>query len=149
MDAGRAMFLLVAIATHALVGYALVRTFTEESPALGALWGVAPDADFLLPDWGFPLVHRGITHTPAALLVVAGVAALAGRRRLASAVVLAAGAHLLVDSLTTTGIMWLYPLSTEFFAVDLDAHRPAGTALLWAASLGLLVRSSPETSSDR
>ena len=63
MEAERALFLVSAFATHAVVGYALVRGFTDADPRLGIVLGLFPDVDFWFPAaWGWPFVHRGLTH---------------------------------------------------------------------------------------
>ncbi|MEF8807538.1 metal-dependent hydrolase [Natronomonas sp.] len=129
-----AVYLLVAFATHAFVGYVLVATLTDAPPLLGAAVALAPDADFLFPaELGFPFVHRGITHTPAfaAACLLAGYALDADRDVLAAAG-LVYGSHLLVDSLTPTGVMWLYPLSEASFNVATGGHSALSTAAIWA-----------------
>lgn len=131
---GYAVYLLVAFATHAFVGYVLVATLTDARPSIGAIVGLAPDADLLFPaELGFPFVHRGITHTPllAAACLLVGYALDADRDGLVG-VGLAYGSHLLIDSLTPKGIMWLYPLSKASFNVASGGHSPLSTAVLWA-----------------
>ena len=164
------VYLLVAFATHAAVGYAAVRGL---GPALGraglpAAAGVTgallPDVDlFLGPLLGLPVVHRGAFHTPAALVVAAGGVLLAGSvvetvagsgrrpldavdppgadaaRRVAAALGVGFLTHLLVDSFTDAGIMWLYPASTARVALGVPIHGAAGTAALWLASLALVL----------
>lgn len=138
---GHALSLLPAVLTHAAVGFALAYALTDAPPWVGAAAGVAPDADLYLgpPVGPFPWVHRGLVHTPAFLACVVAVALLVSRDRdVAAAVGVAWLSHLVVDSLTNTGIAWLYPLSSTFFAFDLNAHAPVQTLLLWTAA-GLLV----------
>ncbi|MFT4883380.1 MAG: inner membrane protein [Natronomonas sp.] len=138
---GYAVYLLVAFATHAFVGYVLAATLTDARPSIGAIVGLAPDADLLFPaELGFPFVHRGITHTPAlaAVCLVVGYALDADRGVLA-AVGLAYGSHLLIDSLTPKGIMWLYPLSEASFNVATGGHAVLPTAAIWVLFGGLYV----------
>ncbi|SEP99095.1 metal-dependent hydrolase [Natrinema salaciae] len=147
MEPTRFAFLAGAFATHAFVGYALVRGVTDADPRLGIVFGLLPDADFLFPAaWGWPFVHRGITHTPLfALALVAGCyavarsrrVAVARSRRVAVAIALAIGSHLAIDSLSPMGIDWLFPLETSW-SPGLAVHGPVATALLWATSIGLL-----------
>ena len=145
MELGRALFLSGAFATHAVVGYALVATFSDVDPTVGLVFGLLPDADFLFPaDWAWPFVHRGITHTPLfALVVVAGSYAIGRQRSLATgrgfalAVGLALGSHLAIDSLSPKGIDWLFPLRTSW-SPGLAVHGPTATVLLWTGSLALL-----------
>lgn len=143
MESGRVLFLGVAFATHAAVGVALVRGFTHLEPRAG-LWmgiafGLAPDVDFLFPaSMGWPFVHRGLTHSPLfALTLVAGVYAVRRTRPAALAAGLAVGSHLLVDSLSPSGILWLFPLEATW-SPGLDVHGAVATTLLWTFSLGVL-----------
>ncbi|MFC6718490.1 metal-dependent hydrolase [Natrialbaceae archaeon GCM10025810] len=142
MEPERALFLTVAFATHAAVGYALVRGFTDADPRLGAVVGVAPDADFLFPAaWGWPFVHRGITHAPlVAALVVLGVAAVRrnGTRSIASAIGLALGSHLAIDSLSPKGIPLAFPLEATW-SPGLSVHGPTATVLLLSFAGAVLV----------
>ena len=135
------LWLLSAVLTHAAVGYALASALTDAPAWVGALAGVAPDADLPLgpPVGPFPWVHRGLVHTPVFLACVVAVVLLLSRDRDATvAVGIALLSHLVIDSLTDTGIAWLYPLSAEFFAFDLDAHATVPTLALWLTA-GLLV----------
>lgn len=133
------LYLLLAITTHGLVGYALVRAVTRYPPVIGALGSVAPDVDLLFdPGWQFPLVHRGITHTPALAGAVLVVLLLAGgSAAVAAAFGVGVLSHLVVDTFTRTGVMWLYPASTQSVAFDLSIHGMTGTVVLVAGALGL------------
>ncbi|WP_339105641.1 metal-dependent hydrolase [Haloterrigena salinisoli] len=139
MDATRVLFLTGAFATHAVVGYALVRGFSDADPRLGVVLGLLPDADFLFPAaWGWPLVHRGLTHTPLfAVAVVAGAYAIRRDRTVALAVGLGIGSHLAIDSLSSKGIDWLFPFAATA-GPGVPIHGPTATAALWTASIGLL-----------
>lgn len=139
MEWGRIVFLAGAFATHAVVGYALVRGFTDADPRVGLVLGIAPDADFLFPAaWGWPLVHRGITHTPLfALAIVAGAYAIARDRTLGLAAGVGLGSHLAIDSLSPTGIDWFYPLEASA-SPGLPVHGPIATALLWTVAIATL-----------
>ncbi|MBZ6496596.1 metal-dependent hydrolase [Natrinema longum] len=139
MGPGRLAFLAGAFATHAIVGYALVRGGTGADPRLGIVFGLVPDVDFLfLSEWGQPFVHRGITHTPLFVLaVVAGSYAIARSREIAAAVALALGSHLVIDALSPMGIDPLFPLETNW-SPGLPVHGPTATVVLWTASVGLL-----------
>ncbi|WP_202614470.1 metal-dependent hydrolase [Halostella litorea] len=140
LPGGHAAFLAVAVATHALVGYALGERLAD-APLAGLVGGVLADADFLLPAaWGFPLVHRGLTHTLLALAAVTAlVTAVAGRRQ-GLGFGGAYAAHLAIDATTPMGVPLLYPLSAEYLGVVLGGHAAPATAVLWACSLGLLWR---------
>lgn len=139
MEGARLAFLAWAWATHAVVGYALARGFTDADPRLGIVFGLLPDIDLLfLVAWGWPFVHRGLTHTPLfAAAVVAGTYAARRNRSVALAVGLAIGSHLAIDSLSPAGIDWLFPLERTG-GVGVPVHHPTATLLLWAAALGIL-----------
>lgn len=139
MELVRVAFLTGAFLTHALLGYALVRSFTAADPRLGIVFGLLPDADFLFPaalEW--PFVHRGLTHTPLFVgCLVALVTALTRDRTVGAATALALGSHLLLDSLSPAGIDWLFPIRTNW-SLGLPIHGVPATVLLWAGALGLL-----------
>lgn len=140
MDVERILFLAGAFATHAIVGYALVRGFTDIDPRTGAILGVFPDVDFCFPaEWSWPLVHRGITHTPLfALAVVAGTYAVRRDQAVERAVGLAIGSHLVIDSLSPKGINWLFPFKATA-SPGLPVHGPVATLLFWLVSIGLIL----------
>lgn len=136
---GHAGLLAIALATHALVGYAVGRVVGDE-PIYGAVGGLAADVDLLVPAAaGWPLAHRGVTHTPVAAVAGAGLAyALTRRRPVATAVGAGYASQLLIDLTTPRGIALAYPLSRASVAVPLGGHGPAATALLWLASAATL-----------
>lgn len=143
---GHAVFLVVALATHAVVGYTL-GTVLFDRPAAGLIGGIVADVDLLVPDaLGFPFAHRSATHSALALGLAAAVAT---RRDRASAGAVAAGyaSQLLVDATTPMGIPLLYPFSETFVGIDmgLGGHSAPVTALLWLACLLALwgVRDAP------
>lgn len=140
MEPAHAAYLLFAIVTHGVIGYALARGFTDAAPPIGALGAVAPDLDLYLGQrFVFPFVHRGITHTlPFAAFLVTLTYVLAGRRA-AVAVGLGVLSHLLIDTFTATGIAWFYPLSDQFFGIAAGIHGVTGTVALWGFSIALLV----------
>lgn len=130
---GHAGFLVAALATHALVGYALGRIV--DAPNAGIVGGLAADIDLLVPpSVGWPLAHRGITHSPvAAVATVLVVYGLTRRRDISAAVGLGYASQLVIDLTTAQGIPLAYPLSRTFVAVPLGTHGPIGTVLLWLA----------------
>lgn len=139
MEPARALFLGVAFATHAALGYALVDAFTDADPRLGALVALAPDADFLFPGtWSWPFVHRGLTHAPVvAVAAVAGAYAVRRQRTDAAAVALALGSHLCVDALSPAGIPLAFPLEAAPNP-GLPVHGPLATVVLWTIVVSLL-----------
>lgn len=134
---GRLGFLALAIATHAVVGATLAYAVGSR-PLVGAVGGTFADVDLLFPaTLGFPFVHRGLTHTPVVLVAAVLVChALRGRK---AALGLGVGylSHLLLDTLTTKGILWFYPLSTVSIGGGFPVHAWIPTAVLWIGS-GLL-----------
>jgi inner membrane protein len=136
---GYAGLVAVALATHAVVGYTLGALLFDR-PLVGAAGALAADVDLLLPDGlGWPLVHRGVTHT----LLAGGIstaAVLSRGRRTASAFAVGYASQLLVDTTTPKGVPWLYPLTDTNVYVDLPTtgHSPVPTLALWACCLGLL-----------
>jgi len=137
---GRAGFLTIAIATHALVGYVLGARFFGR-PGAGMGGAVLADLDLLFPAaWGVPLVHRGITHTLLAAGIVVAVAATRGSS-VAGAVGSGYASHLLIDATTPKGVPLAYPLSSESFAVPVGGHSLPVTVLLWGVCLAVLWRS--------
>ncbi|MFC7203062.1 metal-dependent hydrolase [Haloferax namakaokahaiae] len=140
MDYGHTLYLVAAITTHAAVGYALVRVLTPAPPVVGLLGGIAPDIDLYFGRlWEFPLVHRGVVHTPIFLGLLLVVLLLVGVRRwVVAGFGLAFVSHLLIDSFTNAGILWLYPVRTTHFAADISIHSALGNGILCALSLGLV-----------
>jgi len=132
----QALFLAVAIATHALVGYAL-GTALFDAPRAGLVGGVVADIDLLVPaTWG-PLAHRGLTHSAVGLGVAVALAA-ARSRQTAGAVGVGYLSQLAIDATTPRGIPLVAPLWSTHVGVSLGGHSPGGTILLWLAALTLL-----------
>lgn len=132
-----ALFLWTAVATHALVGYALGEILVDE-PAWGLLGGVAADVDLLFSlAWQPPLVHRGITHTALAAVLLAVAVA---RWRRSAGLAIGAGyvSHLAIDAATPAGVPLLYPFSSTRVGVELGGHSPTATVLLWSGCLASL-----------
>jgi len=142
-------FLAVAMATHAVVGYALGAVLFGR-PGAGVVGALVADVDFLFPAAvGWPFVHRGITHSilgvaVATAAVVACCRASDGGGRGPRVAAFGVGylSHLLIDATTPTGVPLLYPLLDRSLYVDLPTtgHSPVPTALLWLACLGVLYR---------
>lgn len=140
MEHERALFLLVAFTTHGVVGYALVRRFTDVDPVVGFVLAILPDVDFLLASvWGGMFVHRGVTHSPAfLLLLVSSVYAIGRDRTAALAVCLAVGSHIVIDSFSAAGVPWLFPFGGRV-ALGLSAHGLGSTLLLWTFAAAAVV----------
>jgi len=130
-------FLAVAIATHAVVGYALGR-FLFGAGRVGVVGAVVADIDLLVPEsWGHLLVHRSVTHSALAAGVATALALYWGRRT-AGAVGAGYASQLVIDAATKTGIPLLFPVSSAYVGVALGGHRAPGTAVAWVLALGLL-----------
>lgn len=127
------MYVLLAVLTHAAVGFTLAAVLTDNHPVAGVVGAVLPDVDLLFaPAWEFPFVHRGLTHTPLfGALVVAGVLVAGPLRWAGPGAALGYLSHLLVDTLTASGVVWLYPLSTASYAVDASVHSVERGAVVW------------------
>lgn len=134
------LVLIIAVLTHGIVGYALVRAFTDVNPTLGFILGIAPDLDFFFPvAWEAPFVHRGITHTTLFIIAIVAIVGLwRSQKRLELASGLAVGSHLVIDSWSPMGVPWLFPFGVGISG-DLPVHGPTGTLILWTLSAGLLV----------
>lgn len=132
-----ALFLWTAVATHALVGYTLGALLVDE-PVWGLFGGVAADVDLLFPlalEW--PLVHRGVTHTALAAVVLATLTS-RWRRRAGVAVGVGYASQLALDATTPAGVPLFYPLSVARVGVDLGGHSRIATVLLWSGCLAVL-----------
>lgn len=99
------------------------------------LTAMAPDLDQFLG-----MAHRGPSHTLVAAVAVAAVIFLLtdDRRR---AVAAGAGytSHLLIDTFTYSGIMWLFPLEHAFGLGFVESASASGNLLLSAYALGVFV----------
>jgi inner membrane protein len=94
--------------------FALALAYLLRMPRLPmAIGGIAPDLDVLLQE-SFPLVHRGIVHTPFFLAVSVVLLFLISENWLAYSFGAGFLAHLLLDVITPVGIPLLYPLQTYF-----------------------------------
>lgn len=136
---GHTGFLLVALATHAVVGYA-VGAVAFDRPKAGLVGGLVADVDLLVPAWvGEPFVHRGITHSVFALGVATAVGVVLGRAT-AGAVGFGYCSQLLVDATSPMGVPFLSPLVGTHFGVDIGfgGHSMPATVFLLCLSAGLL-----------
>lgn len=132
-----AVFLAVAIGTHAIVGYTLGAVLFD-APRAGLVGGVIADVDLLFSAaWGMPFVHRGITHTGLAAVAAVAVGACLGRR-IAGGVGVGYASQLLIDASTSKGIPLAYPLSQAYVRVAVGGHAWGATLALWIGSLALL-----------
>lgn len=130
-------FLATAVATHALVGYTL-GAVAFDAPRAGLAGAVFADVDLLVPATvGAPFVHRSLTHSVLAGVVVAALATKWGRRS-AGAVALGYASQLLVDALTPRGIPVAYPISSASYGLALGGHSRLATALCWIGCLAVL-----------
>lgn len=136
---GHAAFLLVALATHALVGYT-IGAVALDRPAAGLVGGVVADVDLLVPAAvGAPFVHRGLTHGLFALVIATAIS-LRLSRHAGAAVALGYCSQLLIDATTPMGIPLFSPLTEAYFGLDIGVggHSPPATVAFWIVCLGVL-----------
>jgi inner membrane protein len=107
--------------THMFAGAAATLNFINTSNFLFFPLAVLGS---LVPDWDYRigLKHRGITHTALALLVTTGLFSLYSWR-LGLLWGLNYASHLLLDSLTVTGIPVLYPFKNKYYGFKLFKTR--------------------------
>lgn len=98
---------------HAIFAYAL--SYFSGAYAFFAIAGaILPDIDTLFTQ--YPEIHRTILHTPVAGLVSAmALYYLVRNKKIAASFFMGWISHLLLDTLTVTGVMWKYPFSNEYF----------------------------------
>ena len=143
------LFVLVGIATHAAVGYAL-GAVAFDRPTTGLVAGALADADFVFRlGLSEPFVHRGITHTLAVALLVAGLALRYAGRPAGLAVAVSYLSHLAIDITTPKGAPLLYPLVERslFVEIGLRGHPLSVTAGFWALSLAVFAWRTPASPS--
>jgi inner membrane protein len=128
--------------THLMVALAIA--YILRLPKLpAAIGGVIPDLDVLLQG-DFPLIHRGIVHTPLVMILCMVIIYLAVDRTASLSFGAGFMSHLLTDLATPAGILLLYPLP-QFFTLNLAAYNNAAANLgiiLWSGFAILLYRSS-------
>ncbi len=114
--------------------FSLAVAYLLRIPRLPAvIGGTIADLDVLL-DYGFPLEHRGIVHTPFFMMVCVVFLFLAFGSSLSFSFGTGFLSHLLLDAITPAGIMLLYPLPV-FFTLNLAPYSS-----LWA-NLGIILAS--------
>lgn len=94
--------------THALVGLVLGEVLMLNTP-LVLLGAVIPDIDFLI---GFE--HRGITHSLLFLVTASLIVYKLRNKQAAFSLFMGLSSHLFLDSITTMGIRFLWPLNVFF-----------------------------------
>jgi membrane-bound metal-dependent hydrolase YbcI (DUF457 family) len=108
-----------------------------------AIGGIIADLDYVL-EFGFPLVHRGVVHTPLILVVSVVLIYLATKR---TDVSLSFGigflSHLFLDLINPMGILILYPLA-NYYSLNLVHYDNVAANLgmiVWSCLMILMVRS--------
>jgi hypothetical protein len=103
--------------THLIWGYFIARGFSKDPRylAIGMLFAICLDFDYLIPG----VAHHGWIHTPVFVLGLSGVIWLVSRDKLLSVLALSIMmSHLVFDTIATQDpIMWLWPVSTEAYAI--------------------------------
>lgn len=120
--------------THLL--FALTLAYILRLPVVYAMiGGVLPEADVLLHAEE-PFVQQGMLHTPLFALFAGTALYLAlGRREPAYALGVGMLANLYLDTLTNTGVMWLFPVTDTSILLGL------ANALNPFANLGIILLS--------
>ncbi len=124
--------------THLLFGFSY--GFITRLPVVIVMIGsILPDIDVAF-DFFFPLVHRGVLHTPIAAAVIGTATYLAtGKKSWGYAVTLGMLTHFFLDTITPMGIMWLYPFNTAFYSLDLvNAANLTANLVMIVFSLGMV-----------
>ncbi len=103
--------------THVIFAFSLIYILRLPIVA-GIISSILPDLDLTFT-FAFPLVHRGILHTPIALIVLTTLFYLITQNK-SSTLAFAIGflTHLFLDSLTPMGIMWLFPYE-KYYSLNL------------------------------
>jgi len=103
--------------THLIWGYFIARGFSKDPKylAFGMLFAIFLDFDYLIPG----VAHHGWIHTPLFVLGLSGVIWLVTRDKLLFVLSLSIMmSHLVFDTIATQDpIMWLWPVSTEAYAL--------------------------------
>lgn len=140
---------------HVLIGLVLAQVILDRDGWWGGLGGFIPNLDLAFDVWPTvpPLfVHRGLLHTPAFSVVVAGGLLLAGvgRGRVA-AFLLGYLAELTLDTVEGhDGVMWFWPASTQHVAVPVPGMQywvPGGVLIAGVLAVWLWQKKS-RTPSD-
>ncbi len=122
---------------HAIFAYAL--SYAAGGYVLFAIAGsVIPDIDALFVPYGE--IHRTFLHTPiSGLIVTFAVYYLVRNKKTAASFFMGWISHLLLDTLTVTGVMWAYPLSNSYTTVAwFRSVDPFANFFVIAASLVFL-----------
>jgi inner membrane protein len=115
--------------THLL--FALTFAYLLRLPKIPAsIAGVIPDLDVLLQG-DFPLMHRGLVHSPFFLLIIVVFLYLVTDRPTTFAAGAGFLSHLLLDLMTPAGVLLLYPLGI-YFTLNLAPYNNV------AANLGIM-----------
>lgn len=124
--------------THLLFAFTLI--WIGNFPlVLGMIASILPDLDASF-HFMFPFVHRGIMHTP--LFLIAGllvIYSLTGSKRSCFTFGLGYTSHLILDTMTYSGIMWLFPLKKTFSLELLTANSFIGNLGICILSVSFLV----------
>lgn len=124
--------------THLLFAFALI--WISNFPLiLGMIASILPDLDASF-HFMFPFVHRGFLHTP--LFMLAGMVviyALSGSKKSCFSFGLGYSSHLVLDTFTYSGIMWLFPLKKSFSLQLLTANSFAGNLSISVFSIIVIV----------
>lgn len=140
------MWVFLAALIHAATGYLFVSYFTPYRPIYGFVGGLIPDFDvvFIPFDYGFPVVHRGFMHTPFFVGLVLCVIWVVGHEGMVHGFGVGMILHLVFDSLSGWGIMWLWPADLTYIHIPLGINRPQSLALITAVALTIAILLPPK-----
>jgi inner membrane protein len=111
--------------------FALALAYILRLPKVpAAIGGIIPDLDVLLQG-DFPLMHRGLVHTPLIMAISMVMLYLVFQPPIAFSFGMGFLSHLFLDIANPTGIMLFYPLPA-FFTLNLAVYNNV------AANLGIM-----------
>lgn len=102
---------------HAIFAYAL-SYFSGAYAFFAVIGSILPDLDVMFTR--YPEIHRTFFHTPVAGFAITIVLFyLIRNRKVAASFLMGWFSHLLLDTLTITGVMWKYPFSEQYFSTGM------------------------------
>ncbi len=126
--------------THFMAAYALGHLGILEREHTG-IAGLLPDIDVFM-NFMYPFSHRGITHTLGFGIGAALMTAYLSRDRLKGiSVVTGWISHLLLDSLTSSGVPWFFPFGKPLAFPVTSANDPYWNLSIISISTAFIIYS--------